>query len=237
MALIISYASNGRRAQAELEEWDADRGPDDVAFWFPEDADEGDRIAYFIGGTRQAFVATGRVTSSWRRAGSGAWRGRYYLRVDHRRLVQPTISATEMERSTGLQVPKEAQVVPAHLAPAVWAALRHRPFDREARALEGARTEATSRRRDPKLRQAALQRAGGACEGCRTDFRSYADGLGSRCLVVHHLRQLSDTDEPEWTSIRDLAVVCANCHMIIHADSKKALTLKQLRKKLAVEPR
>lgn len=232
MALIIGFAFNGRLAQAELDDWDADRGPDEMGFWLPDEAEAGDRIAYFIGGTRQEYVATGRVTSDWRRSGSGSWKGQYYVRVGPRRLVQPAIPANEMEGITGLRKPTDSGVVPPHLAPAVWAALRHRPFDPEARALEGTRTEATSRYRNPKLRQAALDRANGVCEGCGTDFGTYAGHLGRRCLVVHHTKQLSDTDEPRWTKVSDLAVVCANCHMIIHADARKALPIKQLRRRL-----
>lgn len=232
MALIISYASNGRRAQAELDDWHADRGPDEVAFWLPDEAEVGDRVAYFVGGKRQEFVAAGRVTANWRRGGSGTWKGREYLRVGPRRLVQPAIPAAEMERLTGLPLPLGSGVVPAHLGAAVWATLRHQPFDPEARALEGTRTEATSKYRSPKLRLAAMQRANGVCEGCGTDFGTYAGKLGRRCLVVHHTKQLGDTDEPRWTKASDLAVVCANCHMIIHADRRWALTLKQLGAKL-----
>ncbi|MCU1372359.1 MAG: putative restriction endonuclease [Ilumatobacteraceae bacterium] len=232
MALIISYASNGRRAQAELDDWEVDRGPDAGGFWLPEQAEDGDRIAYFIGGKRQEFVATGRVQANWRRAGRGTWKGHEYTWVRQPRPIQPPIGAAEMERLSGLQPPRDAEVVPRHLAAAVWATLQHRPFDPEARALEGTRTEATSKYRSPKLRQAALQRANGVCEGCGIDYGTYAGKLGRRCLVVHHTKQLRDTDEPAWTTVKELAVVCANCHMLIHHDPKEALSIEQLHRVL-----
>lgn len=232
MALVIGYASNGLKAQAELDDWTLDRGPSEVAFWLPAEAAAGDRVAYFIAGKRQEFVATGRVLADWRRGGRGAWKGHYYVKVSEPRLITPPISAGDMTRLTGLPAPKDATLVESRFRSAVLAALRHESYDPEARAIEGTKTESTSKRRDPRLRRLALQRANGVCEGCDTDFFTFAGGLGRRCLVVHHTKQLRDTDEPRWTTSKELAVVCANCHMIIHADQRKALTLKQLRQKL-----
>ena len=45
-------------------------------------------------------------------------------------------------------------------------------------------------------------------------------------------KQLKDIDQPVETRVSDLAVVCANCHMMIHVNRDKALTLAQLRKSL-----
>ena len=59
-----------------------------------------------------------------------------------------------------------------------------------------------------------------------------AGGKGEKCLVVHHKKQLKDIDQPVETRVSDLAVVCANCHMMIHVNRDKALTLAQLRKSL-----
>lgn len=228
MALVISYASNGSKAQAELDDWTLDRGPIEMAFRFPDEAAAGDRIAYFIGGKRQEFVATGRVLSDWRKGGRGAWKGHHYVKLSEPRPVTPTIPAEEMHRLTGLPAPKDATLVETRFRSAVLAALRHQSYDPEARAIEGTKTESTSKKRDPRLRRLAIQRANGVCEGCGTDFTLLAGGLGRRCLVVHHTKQLRDTDEPRWTSVKDLAVVCANCHMIIHADTRKALSIDKL---------
>ena len=115
--------------------------------------------------------------------------------------------------------PKDAGVVPALLAPQVIAFLRGKPTDPMEHALEGAATEAHSRYRSPTLRAAALKKAAGLCAACGVDFRAVANGLGERCLVVHHKKQLKDYDEPKWTSASDLAVVSTNCHMMIHTES------------------
>ena len=58
------------------------------------------------------------------------------------------------------------------------------------------------------------------------------DEKSEKCLVVHHKKQLKDTDQPVETRVSDLAVVCANCHMMIHSNRERALTLVQLRKLL-----
>lgn len=49
-----------------------------------------------------------------------------------------------------------------------------------------------------------------------------------RALQVHHKKQLALQDKPTVTTIHDLAVVCANCHSIIHADPKSAMPLEAL---------
>ncbi len=48
-------------------------------------------------------------------------------------------------------------------------------------------------------------------------------------LQVHHKLQLALQDFPILTSPDDLAVVCANCHAIIHSDSKKAMSIEVLK--------
>jgi predicted HNH restriction endonuclease len=56
-------------------------------------------------------------------------------------------------------------------------------------------------------------------------------------LVVHHKQQLKDTDQPRETKLSDLAVVCANCHMMIHADPDQALSILQLQRRLGIPTR
>ncbi len=94
--------------------------------------------------------------------------------------------------------------------------------------LEGAalRRLTIHRRREWKLREAkiaeALKRGRLRCDvpGCRFDFEKTYGSLGRGYAQVHHLRQLSDRDEDTPTSLADLAVVCANCHAMIHRGGK-----------------
>lgn len=53
-------------------------------------------------------------------------------------------------------------------------------------------------------------------------------------MQVHHKKQISFRDKPTLAKLSDLAVVCANCHMLIHADPMRALPLQALRRLLRV---
>ena len=106
----------------------------------------------------------------------------------------------------------------------------------DLQAVENTLTEARRyiRKRDRKLRQAALVAARGICGGCRRNFGNFLNGLGARVLQVHHRHQMSASDAPRITSLKDLVVVCANCHALIHADPKHAMSVTTLRRRLAV---
>jgi 5-methylcytosine-specific restriction enzyme A len=101
----------------------------------------------------------------------------------------------------------------------------------EPRAIEGLATETISyvRGRSRKLRDRALQEAGGICEACRVNFKRVLGGKGVRVLQVHHRRQFAATDAPRVTRLSDLAVLCANCHMLVHMDPDKAMPAEKLR--------
>ena len=74
-------------------------------------------------------------------------------------------------------------------------------------------------RRDQKLRE-ARQKQGGrlVCEvpGCGFDFEARYGELGAGFAEVHHLVPLSSCEVPSATPHHELAVVCANCHRMIH---------------------
>lgn len=97
-------------------------------------------------------------------------------------------------------------------------------------AVEGIAREATilTRKRSRKLRGLALIRAAGICEACGIDFSLVLGGKGSHVLQVHHRRQLALLEVPTPMSTEDLAVVCANCHAIIHSDPKTAMPVEVL---------
>lgn len=98
-------------------------------------------------------------------------------------------------------------------------------------AVEGLAREVTylSYGRNAALRQAALFRARGVCEACLVNFAGLMGGLGARVLQVHHREQLALRDAPSVTKVEDLAVVCANCHALIHSDQEFALSVERVR--------
>jgi len=98
-------------------------------------------------------------------------------------------------------------------------------------AWEGNRVEyrAYRRKRHHRLMQAARRAAKGICAVCEVDYSKILNGKGVRVLQVHHKHQLGQLDTPRLNSSDDLVVVCANCHALIHMDSKKALPVKALK--------
>jgi hypothetical protein len=227
---LICYTSDSRAYIKWLENGRPQSKPADVPFFLPDETRNGDRYLMYVGGRDQTFVGSGTVQSNWR-DGTKEWKGtKFFYTRDH--LFREPISGSDVLASTGFKLPRLEKVVDESLSTAVWRAARGKPLTHTDRAVEGILTESRSRSRNAGLRLAALQRAGGVCEGCGLNFAKRHGGLGSKCLVVHHKKQLKDTDQPVETKLSDLAVVCANCHMMIHVNRDKALTLSQLKKRI-----
>jgi 5-methylcytosine-specific restriction enzyme A len=79
------------------------------------------------------------------------------------------------------------------------------------------------RERNPKLRAKKLDqvlavRGCLACEVCGFDFERTYGERGARYAEVHHVVPLHVTG-PTTTRLADLAVLCANCHRMIHRGS------------------
>ena len=100
-----------------------------------------------------------------------------------------------------------------------------------ASVIEGLVTESKRyiRGRSRRLRELAMQKAKGVCAACEVNFARLLNGAGKRVLQVHHRQQLSSTDEPRLTRVEELAVVCANCHMLIHIDPRSPMAVEELR--------
>ena len=102
--------------------------------------------------------------------------------------------------------------------------------DPELAAMEGAERIALvrHRKREQSLREAKIGEArkfGNGrlkCEvpGCGFDFEAVYGELGRDYAQVHHRKPLGDRTTPSQTKLNDLAVVCANCHAMIHRGGK-----------------
>jgi predicted HNH restriction endonuclease len=99
-------------------------------------------------------------------------------------------------------------------------------------AEEGAPTKrySTVYERNPRLRRLAILIHGLECQTCGFDFaRTYGD-YGAGFIHVHHLQPLGAEGAARHVNPKtDLAVLCANCHAIIHRHSNRTLTLAELR--------
>ncbi len=135
-------------------------------------------------------------------------------------------------QSSGIQIPPQLVSELEHLwAEHIGASSLGDVFvDDEITAFEGEEriTLVRHRKREQKLRDAKLKQAQQKnqgrliCEvpGCNFDFEKVYGELGKDFAHVHHLKPLADRESPSKTSLDDLAVVCTNCHSMIHRGGK-----------------
>lgn len=88
--------------------------------------------------------------------------------------------------------------------------------------------------RSPGLRAKALQIHGASCMVCMFDFGKVYGVWGQDFAEVHHIEPLSEDPERvrETNPAVDLAVVCANCHRMLHRQRDLVLDLDELRTKV-----
>jgi hypothetical protein len=92
----------------------------------------------------------------------------------------------------------------------------------------------TAIERNPKVRKEALKRFGYNCAVCGFNFEETYGEWGRYFVEIHHIQPLSeskgvtrDTDPK-----RDLSVLCANCHRMVHRKRATTLTIDELKAKL-----
>ncbi len=90
--------------------------------------------------------------------------------------------------------------------------------------------------RNPALVRAAKERYGYVCQVCGFDFEATYGEVGSHYIECHHRNPLSERPEEEQqgdltTGVDEVAVVCANCHRMLHR-RRPALATSKLREVL-----
>ncbi|MDP2490733.1 HNH endonuclease [Vibrio splendidus] len=70
------------------------------------------------------------------------------------------------------------------------------------------------------------------CEVCGFDFVNIYGDLGYGYIEAHHKLPVSQVPKGHRTKVNDLALVCANCHRMLHR-GKKLLTVEKLKISLA----
>jgi 5-methylcytosine-specific restriction enzyme A len=56
------------------------------------------------------------------------------------------------------------------------------------------------------------------CEACEFDFERTYGRLGQKFIECHHTTPLASSSGERITRLQDLALVCANCHRMLHRD-------------------
>lgn len=66
------------------------------------------------------------------------------------------------------------------------------------------------------------------CEVCEFDFYEKYGDLGKGFIEAHHRTPLSEIDGEDITRLQDLALVCSNCHRMLH----RSISIEDLRQKI-----
>lgn len=69
------------------------------------------------------------------------------------------------------------------------------------------------------------------CEACGFDFYETYGELGRGFIEAHHRIPLSDIEGESKTRLKDLALVCSNCHRMLHKEID-TLTIEELKNKI-----
>lgn len=70
---------------------------------------------------------------------------------------------------------------------------------------------------NPRLAAEAKRQRDYTCEVCGFNFRQHYGPLGQEFAECHHKNSLSERPEELWSqALADVAVVCANCHRMLH---------------------
>jgi len=96
----------------------------------------------------------------------------------------------------------------------------HRVLERDRSLVQ--RRKERARRADGTLR----------CEVCGFDFVRQYGALAGGCIECHHRVPLHRLRPGEVTTLSDLALVCANCHAVLHR-SDVEITVEGLRQRIA----
>lgn len=90
--------------------------------------------------------------------------------------------------------------------------------------------EISALQRNKAIVEKAKQKWGCVCQVCGFDFERVYGDIGKGFIEAHHIEPLAGRNgKSKHTSIDDFAMLCANCHRMIHRKSQ-ALTLEELQK-------
>lgn len=204
----------------------------------PKNAAAGDKVLVFIKGL--GFVATGSISGS-----PYPYEGSYRANLRNVNLLNPPLSSETVSSKIPswkwLTYPRSyttpsPEIASDLLATIDWWLQEPIPDLDMSSAFEGGRRLRVHLRleRDRAIierkKLSALQETGGlCCEACGFDFARAYGVRGDKFCEVHHILPLSERNKPAETKLRDLAIVCSNCHRMLHRGDLISLTeLKQI---------
>jgi predicted HNH restriction endonuclease len=122
-----------------------------------------------------------------------------------------------------------------------WRLRRIREMERRARnqalkleAVEGEefKSEATFRARNRALIDIKKANSNYTCEVCNMSFERRYGSIGKKYIIAHHVAPIGRRKKRgSKTSLEDIALVCANCHVMLHR-TEPPLDVQELRHRL-----
>ncbi|EPB7178968.1 TPA: HNH endonuclease [Pseudomonas aeruginosa] len=88
---------------------------------------------------------------------------------------------------------------------------------------ERSRALVEAKKKDALQKQGCLK-----CEACGFDFAEAYGPAGYRIIDVHHIKPIHTLKPGEKTKLAELALLCANCHRVIHS-KRTWLSVEQVR--------
>lgn len=67
------------------------------------------------------------------------------------------------------------------------------------------------------------------CELCGFDFEKVYGELGKNFIEGHHIKPISDMDEGGVTNVKDIKMLCSNCHRMVHRGIERGIDLDEIK--------
>jgi len=90
-------------------------------------------------------------------------------------------------------------------------------------------------KREPTLKRHAIDKYGLNCQICNFNFEQFYGTIGAGYIELHHNQPLSVDKEQRTTTLQDIAIVCANCHRVLHRTGEKPLSIEVLRNAISIQ--
>lgn len=224
----------------------------------------GDRLLFWASSPRRELIALGEFegeTGKYTEDGELLYNVRYLTAVATRPITMEELrNDTVLENAIFLKKGPAASVLRLTAAEgehlyrllgsknsdmAIWSDAPGKPatlsdidesaMEGEARLVKHLRRERNRSLVESKKKAVLMATGALACEACGFDFRVRYGQLGDGFCEVHHKKPLGDKAGPSVTRLPDLAVVCSNCHRIIHK-SGCDLSVEELKRILTGRP-
>jgi len=102
---------------------------------------------------------------------------------------------------------------------------------REVKEGEQYRTEVKFRKRHRGLIEEKKENSDYRCEVCEMKFEEVYGDIGRDYIIAHHKEPIGSRKKASNTTLDDIALVCANCHAMLHR-RERLMSISELRRRI-----